>query len=74
MGQPGECLRASGAGLRRDPLMSTERLVRAIKLVAAVLAAIFLLHWCRGFISIDRCLDKGGRWNHDAGACEGTGH
>ena len=48
-------------------------MVRVTKLLAAVLALMFLLHWCHGFISIDRCLDNGGRWNYDAGSCKGGG-
>ena len=27
-------------------------------------------YWFRGWLQVDRCLDAGGRWNHDTTGCE----
>ena len=38
-----------------------------------LLLGVFLFGWwAREFFLIDSCLDRGGRWNGDAIACEGT--
>jgi hypothetical protein len=39
--------------------------VLAVLLIAASL-------WARRALSIDSCLDRGGRWNDEVAACEGT--
>lgn len=38
---------------------------------AAALAAVLLFTWLHEFISIDSCLDHGGRWDYAAEACDG---
>ncbi len=27
-------------------------------------------YWLRGCIQVDRCLDHGGRWDYEQGACD----
>jgi hypothetical protein len=39
-------------------------------LLAAVLIAAGL--WGKRELSIDSCLDRGGRWNYEVAACEGA--
>lgn len=40
--------------------------------VASYLAALFIVHDCNpDFLSIDSCLDSGGRWNYETRNCEG---
>ena len=55
--------------------MSREHLMIKKKLIIVV-AVIFLLLlvgiWLRQQLDIDHCLDQGGRWNYDAGMCEGA--
>jgi hypothetical protein len=43
-----------------------------------VLAGLFLLacafalgFWTKGFLIVDSCLDRGGRWNAETLSCEG---
>lgn len=40
-------------------------------ILALLLAGAFMLgFWARGLLSIDNCLDNGGRWNYQNGNCE----
>ena len=48
------------------------RLFRLLLALIAASAAIALLMWAWSEISIDRCLDSGGRWNREKLACEGA--
>jgi hypothetical protein len=44
-------------------------------LVIAAIAVLLLVAgalWLRHQLMIDGCLDRGGRWNHDTGLCEGA--
>jgi hypothetical protein len=45
-----------------------------IFLVLAVLATALVASgsWLRQAIAVDRCLDRGGAWNHEADACLGA--
>lgn len=43
---------------------------RNVYVVAAVIAASCASAYLIGWLEIDRCLDAGGRWNYDLGACE----
>ena len=45
-------------------------ILAAIALAAAAALALFLA--TRPILAIDRCLDAGGRWNHESALCEGT--
>lgn len=38
-------------------------------LIVVVLMAGFAL-WAKGCLDVDRCLDKGGRWNYELDECE----
>jgi len=46
------------------------RLFRFLLLLTAASAAIALLMWAWREVSIDRCLDDGGRWNTQKSTCE----
>jgi hypothetical protein len=50
-------------------LQRTMRTKLALTLVATV-CAYLMVHWAKGCISIDRCLDGSGRWNYQEGRCE----
>jgi hypothetical protein len=39
-------------------------------LAVAAVAAVWLLPPAARWLWIDMCLDQGGRWNYDVGACE----
>lgn len=43
---------------------------RAALLVLAVALVVVVFQWISTFIEQDSCLDRGGRWNRDMGACE----
>lgn len=38
----------------------------------ALLLLIICGYWLTDFLTIDKCLDNGGRWNYDTGRCEYT--
>lgn len=42
--------------------------------LVAVLAAVLITAgiWVKRELSIDSCLDRGGRWNDETAACEGA--
>lgn len=44
--------------------------IRALMVAVAVALALLLLIAAYRFVQVDSCLDRGGRWNHDRGACE----
>lgn len=48
------------------------RLFRFLFFLTAASAAVALLMWAWSELSIDRCLDSGGRWNKEKSACEGA--
>ena len=41
-----------------------------IALPALLLAALAFYLWWSDFLTIDGCLDDGGRWNYEARVCE----
>jgi len=44
---------------------------RAVLVLAAlVIAALVMAPRLRRYVAIDSCLDAGGRWDYDRGACE----
>jgi hypothetical protein len=44
---------------------------KRIAWIALVVAAILLMAWWGwGQLTIDGCLDSGGRWNYELGECE----
>jgi len=51
---------------------------RAVRIGAALVGAILLVAACSVYVAgsrffqQDRCLDRGGRWDHGANACEGA--
>ena len=45
-------------------------LVGFLVLLAVVLIAAGM--WAKRELSIDSCLDRGGRWNYEVAACEGA--
>lgn len=51
---------------------SNMKLFRFLLVLTAASVAIALLMWVWSEISIDRCLDSGGRWNRESSACEGA--
>ncbi len=48
------------------------RLQRTLLAIGALLIGMTLGYWFRGWLDVDRCLDRGGRWNYEAGWCERT--
>lgn len=45
--------------------------IRHVLLVLLAILAVFLAgYFFRGWIEVDRCLDRGGRWNDALAACE----
>jgi hypothetical protein len=40
--------------------------------LAIVIAVVFAAVRCNRNVSIDSCLDMGGKWNHENGRCEGA--
>lgn len=40
--------------------------IAALGMIALLGAGI----WAKGCLDVDRCLDGGGRWNHERGDCE----
>lgn len=43
------------------------------KIVMIFIAVVILIAagiWARGFLSVDSCLDSGGRWNYETKICE----
>lgn len=41
-------------------------------LIALALVAVTVVPWVSRQLSIDRCLDAGGRFNYEIGTCEGA--
>lgn len=41
-------------------------------IVLAIVCAIWLGWFSRGFLAIDRCLDQGGRWESRGDYCDGA--
>lgn len=39
-------------------------------LIAGVILLAVFLFWYRDYMSVDKCLDNGGRWNYKRKACE----
>lgn len=35
-----------------------------------VLLSMIFLAWARSFLEVDKCLDRGGRWNYETKECE----
>ena len=50
--------------------MVVKAAMRKMLAVVAVAALGLFLCWIRHHVRIDRCLDRGGAWNYDEGACE----
>lgn len=46
-----------------------KRLAAAALLLVLGGAAVWGLAWLDHQLDIDRCLDRGGAWNHESGAC-----
>jgi hypothetical protein len=44
---------------------------RRIIAAVAILTALYLGWWARGFVDIDSCLDAGGAWVYEGGYCRG---
>jgi len=43
------------------------------RLVVASVTVVLLVAfgvWAKGCLDVDRCLDRGGRWNYERGECE----
>jgi hypothetical protein len=45
---------------------------RMVLLVAIGLIAIVFAYFLNDYLTVDRCLDAGGRWDHSAGRCIGA--
>jgi hypothetical protein len=43
---------------------------KKISLIITLVLLVIFLFWMKGCISIDKCLDNGGRWNYEKGVCE----
>lgn len=61
-----------GEGERRCALEARTAVnIRHVLLVLlAILAAFLAGYFFRGWMEVDRCLDRGGRWNDAMAACE----
>ena len=46
------------------------RLAPAILVGLAIIIAFLAGYWFRGWITVDACLDRGGRWNEQMATCE----
>lgn len=42
------------------------------RLVLSIVVLIVAIIWAKQEISIDSCLDRGGRWNYEVDVCEGS--
>ncbi len=49
---------------------SGRKLLRIAAIIAALGLGLVCLRWLCEQVAIDRCLDRGGRWNHATGECE----
>lgn len=47
-------------------------MVRKIILISTIVFLILIGIWLKREFDVDRCLDRGGQWNFEAGACEGA--
>ena len=47
--------------------MKSKKIITTIVLVLTLLVIIF---WIVGFLRVDRCLDRGGRWDYEYKSCE----
>jgi len=47
---------------------------RFVLCALSLLLAVICGYWLKGFLEIDRCLDRGGRWNEGTGTCEYDEH
>jgi len=48
-------------------------MVRAKKLIVGlflVALGLWFAYWLKGYLEVDSCLDRGGRWNHEQSVCE----
>lgn len=52
--------------------MKTSKGIAWAVVVALVVLSAFVLVRCQRDISIDSCLDMGGRWNYETNSCEGA--
>lgn len=43
---------------------------KMIVILVAVIILILAVVWGKGFLSVDSCLDSGGRWNSESKNCE----
>ena len=62
----------AGFGQKQTDTKGNMRLFRFLSVLTAASAAIAIMMWAWSEISIDRCLDSGGRWNREKSACEGA--
>lgn len=53
-----------------EETMKRSFFVGFLVLLAAVVIAVGM--WIKREVSIDSCLDRGGRWNYEAAVCEGA--
>ena len=43
---------------------------RFVLCALSLLLVVIFGYWLKGFLEIDSCLDRGGRWNYETGTCE----
>lgn len=60
----------TGCLMHIEETMKRPFFVGFLVLLAVVLIAIGI--WFKRELSIDSCLDRGGRWNYEVAACEGA--
>ena len=46
--------------------------LRFAAMAIALVAVLVVIEWAINFLQIDRCLDRGSRWDYDAQRCEQT--
>jgi hypothetical protein len=46
--------------------------VTVFALIVVIAAVVAAWPWLHKEVAIDKCLDAGGRWNYEAGECEGA--
>jgi len=49
-----------------------KRLRAALSFIVILLLLTLAVRWVRHELAVDRCLDRGGRWNVVSALCEGT--
>ena len=46
------------------------KITRFVLCVLSLVLLVIFGYWLKGFLKIDSCLDRGGRWNYDTATCE----